>query len=360
MNNKNFWKQKRVLITGHTGFKGSWLSLWLKEFGSEVCGLSLEPLTQPNLFTKLNLHKILDKHCIVDINNLSKVEDTFNSFQPEIIFHLAAQPLVKKSYLEPVYTWKTNVMGTINILESLKKIKGKCAIVIVTTDKVYQNNEWQYGYRENDPLGGYDPYSSSKAAAEIAISSWRSSFFTKANSPNFNHAIASARAGNVIGGGDWSENRILPDAIKALANGAVIKVRNPASKRPWQHVLEPLSGYISLAEKLFSSEGLNNKYNSAYNFGPNQESNRSVKDLVECVLSYWPGQWEDISTINQEHEAKNLNLQIDKAFQDLNWKPKWTFEEAIKKTIYWHQSFSENPLLAKDLCISDLNDYLSD
>ncbi|MEI6380807.1 MAG: CDP-glucose 4,6-dehydratase [Cyanobacteriota bacterium ELA615] len=334
----SFWQGKKVLVTGHTGFKGSWLSLWLLNLGAQVKGLSLEPNTNPSLFEQLNLAQELD-HVIGDIRDLELIQATVTSWQPDLIFHLAAQPLVRLSYTESVETWNTNVMGTIHILESLKTLSNPCALVSITTDKCYENREWVYGYRENDPLGGHDPYSSSKAGAELAISSWRSSFFNKSDNPI---AIASARAGNVIGGGDWAQDRILPDAMRSLTKAESIPVRNPRSTRPWQHVLEPLSGYLTLAERIYQTLGSNEpqQLQSAFNFGPALDSNRTVKELVEAILEHWSGSWIDCSDPNAPHEAKLLNLITDKAFHLLNWQPVWNFSQTVEKTVNWYKQAS--------------------
>jgi CDP-glucose 4,6-dehydratase len=338
MVNKSFWSGKKVFLTGHTGFKGSWLSFWLLQLGADVTGLSLEPNTNPSLFNQLGLADHLS-HQIGDIRNVDLVVSLIKQSQPDVILHLAAQPLVRHSYLEPVETWNTNVIGTIHVLEALKSLGNPCAAIFITTDKCYENREWVYGYRENDPLGGYDPYSSSKAGAELAIASWRNSFFNCNSNPI---GIASARAGNVIGGGDWAEDRIVPDAIRALIKGTAIPVRNPKATRPWQHVLEPLRGYLLLAEKIYTQlqtfdwqEDQRNLY-GAFNFGPNLASNRPVKDLVEQILSHWSGSWLDQSEPDAVHEAKLLNLVTDKAFHILNWQPVWDFEKTLQETVTWY------------------------
>ena len=284
---KAFWQGKKVLVTGHTGFKGSWLSLWLLNLGSRVMGISLAPNTRPALFDQIGLAKEVDHH-LGDIRDGELIKEKVAIWQPDIIFHLAAQPLVRRSYIEPLETWNTNVMGTINVLEALKQLTQPCTLVSITTDKCYLNREWVYGYRETDPLGGHDPYSSSKAGAELAIASWRESFFNHATIPI---GIASSRAGNVIGGGDWSEDRILPDTIRSLQAGEAIPVRNPRSTRPWQHVLEPLGGYLLLAQRIY--EGLstpekNRALQGAYNFGPGscfqQNCTRSCRMYLKILV----------------------------------------------------------------------------
>jgi CDP-glucose 4,6-dehydratase len=343
--NLDFWRGKKVFLTGHTGFKGSWLSLWLTSLGAEVIGLSLSPNTQPSLFEQLGLVNHLTHH-LGDIREADLVAKLIHQARPDIVFHLAAQPLVRSSYVEPVETWNINVIGTIHVLEGLKKLDYPCAAVFITTDKCYENKEWVYGYRENDQLGGHDPYSSSKAGAELAIASWRKSFFSD---PSCSVGIASARAGNVIGGGDWSKDRIVPDAMRSLIRDEPIPVRNPQATRPWQHVLEPLAGYLQVAESIYqclsSADQLNqkDKFCSAFNFGPDLTSNRSVKELVSEILNYWSGTWLDKSDPCAFHEASLLNLVTDKAYHWLNWKPLWDFEKTIRETVVWYQESCEFP-----------------
>ncbi len=328
----SFWKGKRVFLTGHTGFKGSWLSIWLNDLGAEVYGFSLD--ANYPLFQSLGLEREIC-HTLGDICDSVFLKNAIQKCQPDVVFHLAAQPLVRRSYKEPLLTWQTNVLGTMNILEGLRSLDHNCAVVIATTDKVYENREWVHGYREVDPLGGKDPYSSSKAAAEIAVASWRDSFFL-GKSPI---KIATARAGNVIGGGDWAEDRIIPDMIRALSTQNAINVRNPGSVRPWQHVLEPLSGYLTLARNLYQSE--NYMFQEPYNFGPGLDSFRSVKDLIEECLKYWPGNWRNSSENYSPHEAGLLGLAIDKANVHLGWKPKWGFQKSVEKTIVWYRETNE-------------------
>jgi len=332
----NFWQSKKVVVTGHTGFKGAWLSLWLTQLGANVRGVSLPPNTNPSLFEQLDLASHID-HQIDDIRDREAIGKQIVDWQPEIVFHLAAQPLVRRSYLEPVETWDTNVMGTINVLEALKQLANPCVGIFITTDKCYENREWLYGYRENDPLGGHDPYSSSKAGAEIAIASWRKSFFNKGDI-----SIASVRAGNVIGGGDWAEDRIVPDAMRSLSLGEAIPVRNPLATRPWQHALEPLGGYLLLAQRIYqSSDQEKAKLCSAFNFGPRLDSNRPVRDLIETILQQWQGSWSDHSDPHAVHEANLLNLVTDKAFHLLGWQPKWDFERTIKETVSWYKQANQ-------------------
>jgi CDP-glucose 4,6-dehydratase len=323
---------KNVWISGASGFKGSWLAEWLLALGANVHGLSLPPETKPALFQQLSLETRI-RHTYGDIRDSKVVRESLRIAAPDFIFHLAAQPLMRRSYQLPVETWETNVLGTIHVLEALREFAEPCAAIFVTTDKCYDNREWHYGYREEDPLGGHDPYSASKAAAEMVIASWRKSFFR-----GHGVRIASARAGNVIGGGDWAEDRIIPDAIRALQAGQAIPVRNPASTRPWQHVLEPLSGYLSLAAQLFAPDKI---IDSAFNFGPTFESNRSVADLVRAILQYWPGDWKDCSDPSAVQEAHHLHLTTDKAFRLLDWSPRWAFNQAVRNTVEWYRSASQ-------------------
>ncbi len=361
---KNFWKDKRVLITGHTGFKGSWLTAWMLLKGAKVYGYSLEPEFDKCIFNEIINDSFIERYKplafkskIDDINNFNSLKTYIEEINPSIVFHLAAQPLVIESYRDPINTWNTNVIGSIKLLESLKSIKSKCAIVMVTTDKVYQNNEWFYGYRENDSLGGNDPYSASKAAMEIAISSWRNSYCYHFNNNN-NLLIATVRAGNVIGGGDWSKDRIVPDTIRSLLNNETIYIRNPNAKRPWQHVLDPLSGYISLAENLYlSSQG--SEYESPFNFGPSSKSNKTVKELVEEILKICPGNWRSKQNTNNPHEATLLHLVSDKAENLLKWKPVWSFEKSIEKTVQFYLKVKEGESMI-NCCLNDIKSFEDD
>lgn len=353
MIDKSFWAGRRVLLTGHTGFKGSWLLLWLLRLGSEVWGYSLPPQGPKSLFQQLTFEDSNFHHQTGDLMDIATLKKVIIQSRPEVVFHLAAQSLVRRSYREPLSTWATNVQGSLCLLEALKDLDSPCAVVMVTTDKVYQNREWNYGYREDDRLGGHDPYSASKAAAELAISSWRSSFVGKFPHQNPYLAIATARAGNVIGGGDWAEERIIPDVINSLAAGKSIPVRSPRSTRPWQHVLEPLSGYLLLAERLFAD---NLSYSSSYNFGPFLDANRSVMELVKEVLRSWPGEWEDLSDLSSPHEAGKLHLQIDKAYHLLSWRPQWDFRMTVSRTVDWYRAVFEgaSPI---ECCTADLDFY---
>ncbi|WP_413745415.1 CDP-glucose 4,6-dehydratase [Synechococcus sp. MIT S9501] len=353
------WNGRRVLLTGHTGFKGSWLFLWLQQLGAEVFGYSLNPVLPHNLFEPLSVAYpdfLKSRHCIANITDFEALKSWVQFVQPEVVFHLAAQPLVRLSYKDPLGTWATNVQGSLNLLESLKVLDHSCSVVMITTDKVYENKEWNYGYRELDRLGGHDPYSASKAAAEIAIASWRDSFCGSASHQTPHLHIATARAGNVIGGGDWAVDRIVPDAMRALAHGDSISVRNQFATRPWQHVLEPLSGYLQLAEAL-ATDTL--PPCEAFNFGPHLESNRPVRQLVETMLSYWPGQWTDQSDPSAPHEAGLLHLQIDKAHHQLGWNPRWDYETTIKRTVGWYRAV-HNGASPLESCLADLEAYQTD
>lgn len=335
--NKSFWVGKNVLITGHTGFKGSWLTLWLTSLGANVFGYSLSPESDMSLFNNLKFNENLIS-TFNDIRNSECLDNFVQQSKPDIIFHMAAQPLVSESYINPVYTYQTNVFGTINLLEAVKKINKNCTIIVVTTDKVYENQEIEYAYKETDKLGGLDPYSSSKASCELIVNSWRNSFFKKIN----NIKIATARAGNVIGGGDWSKNRIIPDLIRSLQDKKTLILRNPHSTRPWQHVLEPLSGYLILAEKIHLCEDI--IYQNSFNFGPNEKSNKSVVELIEECFIHWKGHYLINENGNKFYESNLLQVSIEKSKVLLNWEPKWNFQECIKNTIEWYQSFynSEN------------------
>ena len=334
----DIYRGKRILLTGHAGFKGSWLAEWLLSLGADVTGLSLEPATQPALFDLLRLQDRLT-HLTGDIRDLAVVKSAVGTSRPDFIFHLAAQPLVRLSYDQPVETYATNIMGTAHVLEAARLAGRPCTVIVVTTDKCYENKEWVHAYREEDPMGGYDPYSSSKGAAELVVASYRRSFF---NAPDSPVKVATARAGNVIGGGDWAADRIVPDCIRALTAGQPVPVRNKIATRPWQHVLEPLSGYLWLGAALSENAPTRFRhppahYASGFNFGPTLNSNRSVADLVQEILKHWPGAWVDKSDPLAVHEASLLNLATDKAFHLLEWRPVWSFEETIANTVAWYR-----------------------
>jgi len=337
--NEGFWKGKKVLITGHTGFKGSWLTLWLKLLGAEVCGFALLPESSPNLFENLELEKQVTS-IIGDVRRLDVFEKVLNDFKPEIIFHLAAQSLVRKSYREPVETYLTNVIGTVNVLDAVRRGDFVKSVVIITTDKVYENKEWHWAYRENERLGGFDPYSNSKACAELAVAAYRNSFFAESET-----LIATARAGNVIGGGDWSEDRLLPDVFRSLIFGEKLEIRNPYSVRPWQHALEPLSGYMKLAEKLYNGE---KSFAESWNFGPAEEDSKPVGWILEEIKRIWnePVNWQIAEGI-QPHEARLLKLDSAKAKNQLKWSPKLSLDEAVKITVQWYRGFKDKKNLTE-------------
>lgn len=343
-----FWQGKRVLITGHTGFKGSWISLWLNSLGVELLGIALEPPTYPSLFVEANISKLMISE-ITDIRNLDNISNIFKNFRPEIVIHLAAQPLVIESYKDPITTYTTNVIGTLNILESARQTDSVRAIVNVTTDKCYENKEWVWGYRENESLGGFDPYSNSKSCSELLTSSYRNSFFSISNV-----GLATARAGNVIGGGDWARNRLIPDILRSFENNSQIEIRNPLSIRPWQHVLEPLSGYLILAEKLFNDSIL---YSEGWNFGPNDEDAKSVEWIVNTMIRSWGASvnWTH-TTEEYKHEANYLKLDISKANNRLDWHPRWALSTALDKIIEWQRAWKNNENMSK-FCLQQIEQY---
>ena len=332
---------KRVFLTGHTGFKGSWLAFILNHFGAKVKGYSLAPDKNQSLFELIRVSSYTDS-VIGDVKDAAKLEKEILDFKPHFIFHLAAQSLVIKSYEEPVNTFETNVMGTVNLLDALRKYEDPCQVVIVTTDKVYKNLEQYYSYQEDDKLGGIDPYSSSKAATEIATASYRQSFFNPAKYDLHQKSIASARSGNVIGGGDWSSNRIIPDLIRAIDNNVTLEIRNPNSIRPWQHLLDPLAGYLTLGAKMFSDPV---NYAQAYNFGPKDNINLTVEQLVmmsQAIMG--SGDFIYSDALSEKHEAALLHLNISKAQNDLNWQPKLTATKAIELTMEWYKNYSSDPI----------------
>lgn len=347
------YKDKKVVLTGHTGFKGSWLALWLQQMGAKVYGFSLENEDEINHLSLLNLN-IEEK--IDDIRNTDVLQKYFDEVQPDIVFHLAAQALVRRSYEDPVETFSTNVMGTLNIFEACRKTPSVKAIINVTTDKCYENKEWEWGYRENEPMGGYDPYSASKGCSELLTSSYRNSYFNNNDFQNKHEVLlASGRAGNVIGGGDWAVDRLIPDIIKATAINEAVLIRNPKATRPWQHVLEPLSGYLTLGWKLlkkeiYAAEG--------WNFGPDNNSNLQVGDIVKFSHEYWNNIQIEISkNTDEHHEANLLMLDCSKANKTLKWKAVWGIDKTIDKTISWYKSYYENNQV---LSLEDLTDYVSD
>ncbi len=345
-----FWKDKKVFLTGHTGFKGSWLSLWLQTMGANVKGYSLEVSTKPALFVLADVANGMESE-IGDIRDLEQLTQSMVSFSPDILIHLAAQPLVRLSYQEPVDTYTTNVIGTVNVLEAARKCSNLKAIVSVTTDKCYENKEWEWGYRENEPMGGHDPYSSSKGCAELVTSAYRRSFFSSGDTAS----LASARAGNVIGGGDWAEDRLIPDILKAFEKSEPVIIRNPLSTRPWQHVLEPLSGYLVLAQELFLN---GDEFAEGWNFGPKDEDCKPVSWILDKMVTYWgySASWS-LNKNNNPHEASFLKLDCSKALNRLKWEPRLNLNETIKLIVDWHQAYTENKNM-KDQCLKEINTFL--
>mgnify|MGYP002320274163 FL=1 len=351
----NFYKGKRILITGHTGFKGSWLSVWLHELGAEVIGVAKDPITQKDNYVLSGVGEKIKADLRADIRDGQRMKEIFQEYKPEIVFHLAAQPLVRLSYEIPVETYETNVLGTINILEAIRMTDSVKVGIMITTDKCYENKEQVWGYRENEPMGGYDPYSSSKGAAEIAINSWRRSFFNPEQYEIHGKSIASVRAGNVIGGGDWALDRIIPDCIRALEANKPIEIRSPKAIRPWQHVLEPLSGYMLLAQKMWDEPV---KYCEGWNFGPHLESIIPVWNVASMVIeNYGKGELKDLSDPNALHEAKLLILDISKARFQLGWEPKMNIEQCMALTVNWYKSYSRGKVY--NLCVEQIEKYIN-
>lgn len=356
----NCYRGKKILVTGHTGFKGSWLCEWLLALGAEVTGFALDPLTDEDLYYQLDLGSRLAGDVRADLADRDRLVSLVAELEPDFVFHLAAQPLVRLSYKTPVETFATNIMGSVHVMDALRLAASPCICVMVTTDKCYQNQEWLSSYREDDPMGGYDPYSASKGAAEIAIASYRSSFFSEKSNPV---KIASGRAGNVLGGGDWALDRIVPDCVRAIRKGESITVRNKIATRPWQHVLEPLSGYLwlgaALAHPSLVGHQETTNFTGGFNFGPSLFSNRSVAELVEELLKHLPGEWVDAADPNALHEASKLNLAIDKAFHLLQWSPVWDFSETIRTTANWYREVSSDAT-AQANTRSDIERYTQD
>ncbi len=346
------YKGRRVLVTGHTGFKGSWLCYWLHELGAEVCGFSNGIPTSPSHFQALELEMRSD---IGDIKDLESLKKTLSEFKPEIVFHLAAQPLVRLSYREPIETFQTNIIGSVNVYEACRLTPSVKSIVSITTDKVYENNEWEWGYRENDRLGGVDPYSSSKAAMEIVTSSFRDSYFNIAKYGQEHEVLlATARAGNVIGGGDWALDRLIPDVILAACEKRPSIIRRPHALRPWQHVLEPLSGYLSLGEKLINKDS---NFSTAFNFGPITSEDFSVLEVISLMKKSWGLIDYKVESLDDLHEAGLLKLDCSKALSMLKWKPVWNVEKSVERTVSWYRSYYENQ---KVLTSIDLKQYVGD
>ena len=352
----SFYKGKRVLVTGHTGFKGSWLSIWLHQLGAEVIGVSKDPFSERDNYVLSNIGEKIKADIRADIRDAQRLKEIFVEYQPEIVFHLAAQPLVRLSYDIPVETYETNVMGIIHVMEAIRSTASTKVGVMITTDKCYENKEQIWGYREDEPMGGYDPYSSSKGAAEIAISSWRRSFFNPKDYDKHGKSIASVRAGNVIGGGDWALDRIIPDCIKALEAGQAIDIRSPKAVRPWQHVLEPLSGYMLLAMKMWNEP---TRYCEGWNFGPRTESVTPVWEIAKKVIeNYGCGELRDLSDPNALHEAKLLMLDISKARFNLGWEPRMDINQCVALTVDWYRRYKDEDVYS--LCVEQIGKYLSD
>jgi CDP-glucose 4,6-dehydratase len=347
----NFYNGKRVLITGHTGFKGSWLSIWLHSLGADVIGYALDPLTPKDNYELSNIGRKI-KDIRGDIRDIKKLNTVFSNYQPEIVFHLAAQPLVKTSYENPVETYEVNVMGSIHLMEAIRKCPSTKVAIMITTDKCYENKEQIWGYRENEPMGGYDPYSSSKGAAEIAIASWRRSFMNPQVFAQHGKSIASVRAGNVIGGGDWANHRIVPDCIRALEENVPIKIRNSQAIRPWQHVLEPLSGYMLLAQKIWSEPV---KYCEGWNFGPKMESVCTVQEVTAKIISCYGYGIIENQPDNTFHEAELLLLDISKAKFQLGWTPQLDINKTIELTVDWYTRYKQEDIYT--VCIEQIKEF---
>lgn len=351
--NQCFWKNKKVFITGHTGFKGSWLSLWLQKLGADVIGFALEPSTQPNLFELASVANEMQS-IYGDVRDFEQLLQSLQKTQPDIVIHMAAQALVQHSYQYPIETYATNVMGTVNLLEAVRHCDSVKTVVNVTSDKCYENKEWDWSYREDESLGGYDPYSNSKGCAELVTSAYRNSFFNVKDFQRHGKAIASARAGNVIGGGDWNKNRLVPDIVQAFINKEVACIRNPDAIRPWQHVLEPLAGYLLLAEKLWQSP---ETFSQAWNFGPHENDAQPVRVIADCLTDLWgqDAQWiEEQKTF--AHEAKTLKLDITKAKNKLGWKPRLNLEQALHYVTDWYKSWQQNQDMKK-ITLAQIQDY---
>ena len=349
MSNPTFWRGKRVFLTGHTGFKGSWLSLWLQSMGAELYGLALTPPTTPNLFTVAQVASGMAGSTIGDIRDLATVQKAMQASQADIVIHMAAQPLVRLSYTEPVETYATNVMGTVHVLESARHTPSVKAVVVITTDKCYENKEWLWGYREDESMGGHDPYSNSKGCSELVTSAYRRSFFQDKGV-----AVATARAGNVIGGGDWAADRLVPDILRAFEQNQPVIIRNPDATRPWQHVLEPLSGYLSLAEHVYTD---GQTFAEGWNFGPKDDDARAVQWIVEHMVNSWGkgASWQQDGGTHP-HEANYLKLDISKAKARLGWQPRWPLATALAHITTWHQAWLANDDMKK-LCLAQIQQY---
>ncbi len=351
--NAEFWRGKRVLMTGHTGFKGSWLSLWLQSMGAQVVGYALVPPTNPSLFDVAQVAQGMTS-IIGDIRDLESLRAAFSTHQPEIVIHMAAQPLVRYSYQAPVETYSTNVMGTVNVLEAIRSTASVKTVVNVTSDKCYDNKEWLWGYRENEAMGGFDPYSSSKGCAELVAAAYRNSYFHPEKYAEHGVALASARAGNVIGGGDWAEDRLIPDMMRAISQSKPVHIRNPHAIRPWQHVLEPLSGYLILAQKLYEEGAV---YGEGWNFGPHDQDAKPVQWIVAQLTAHWgKGASWTLDGGDHPHEAHYLKLDCSKAQARLNWQPRWHLDETLSKIVEWHQAH-HNAANMRDVSLCQIAQY---
>lgn len=364
--NKDFWKNKKVFISGHTGFKGSWMSLWLSSIGSNVIGYSLAPPTKPSLFELAHVEKKLSKSIIADIRDLNSITNHIKNNKPDIVIHMAAQPLVRDSYKNPIETYSTNIMGTANLLEAIRVSGDSVRVFLnVTTDKVYENKEWNWAYRENERLGGYDPYSNSKGCSELITTSYTNSFFNPVFFTEHKLNVATARAGNVIGGGDFATDRLIPDLIRSILRKEKLKIRNPYAIRPWQHVLEPISGYLTLVEKMYDSQG---KFNGAWNFGPNDSDTKTVEEIiiklqdiiVEMKKKHKNFKIEkpefEIDSANHPHEAHHLKLDISKVKSEIGWIPRWNLDTALLKIIEWSDAFLVEDNM-EDTCLRQIQEY---
>ncbi|MCE5302029.1 MAG: CDP-glucose 4,6-dehydratase [Planctomycetaceae bacterium] len=348
---------RSALVTGHTGFKGSWLAVWLHRLGAHVSGYALAPPTDPSNFQASGVRGLLQHHYQADILDADSLDRALDETRPEIVFHLAAQPLVRESYQDPRRTFAVNVQGTVELLDAIRRAGRPCVVVAVSSDKCYENREQLWGYREIDPLGGFDPYSASKGAMEIAAAAYRRSFFPADRIAEHGVKLATARAGNVLGGGDWAKDRIVVDAVEHLQSGQAVPVRNPTSVRPWQHVLEPLSGYLALAARMLESD--DPQWCEAWNFGPMSGDQATVRRLVELLVDAWGcGTWQDRSRADQPHEAGLLRLNIDKAIHRLGWRPRWTLAETVRRTAAWYRRFYvDRPSSMLEACRADIDAY---
>ena len=350
MIDKSFWQGKRVFVTGHTGFKGSWISLWLSSLGAEVKGYALNPPTSPSLFNEAKVSSIIESQ-FGDIRDQDTLHDSMTKFSPDILIHMAAQPLVRYSYEAPIETYEVNVIGTAKVLEVARSCPNLKVIVNITTDKCYENDDRAEGYKENDPMGGYDPYSSSKGCAELVASSYRRSFLQDQGV-----GVASVRAGNVIGGGDWADDRLIPDILRSFENREPVVIRNPKATRPWQHVLEPLSGYLILAQELYEDQ---KKYAEGWNFGPNEQDVKPVDWILDNMISKWPNSSWELDSSSSPHEADFLKLDISKAKSKLGWSPVWELNQTLEKIINWHQAWLNNEDM-QAVCLIEIEEYMRD